>query len=133
MHDLCDHAVCFLGNRPFGGILPDRFYEFCKRSSCMDPASCDFKITAFPCKFMIDLVCRCCDTVAEKILWSWSFSNRQSDGVENIINIYCNIIWLFTWDKDIENIKANPWCPGPKRWEISGAYPICMEYFISLG
>ena len=22
----------------------------------MDPASCDFKITAFPCKFMIDLV-----------------------------------------------------------------------------
>ena len=56
VHDLCDHVVCFLGDRSSGGILPDRFYEFCKRSSCMDPASCDFKITAFPCKFMIDLV-----------------------------------------------------------------------------
>lgn len=56
VHDLCDHAVCFLGNRPSGGIRPDRFYEFCKRSSCMNSASCDFKITAFPCKFIIDLV-----------------------------------------------------------------------------
>lgn len=32
------------------------------------------------------------------------FDKRQSDGVENIINIYCSIIWLFTWDKDIESI-----------------------------
>lgn len=39
--------------------------------------------------------------------YEFDFSNRQSDGVENIINIYCNIIWLFTWDKDIENIKAD--------------------------
>ena len=35
----------------------------------------------------------------------FDFSKRQSDGVENIINIYCSIIWLFTWDKDIESIE----------------------------
>ena len=35
----------------------------------------------------------------------FDFDRRQSDGVENIINIYCSIIWLFTWDKDIEDIK----------------------------
>lgn len=35
------------------------------------------------------------------------FDKRQSDGVENIINIYCSIIWLFTWDKDIKNIKVD--------------------------
>ena len=33
------------------------------------------------------------------------FDKRQSDGVENIINIYCNIIWLFTWDKELKDIK----------------------------
>ena len=37
--------------------------------------------------------------------YEFDFDRRQSDGVENIINIYCSIIWLFTWDKDIENIK----------------------------
>ena len=34
--------------------------------------------------------------------YEFDFDRRQSDGVENIINIYCSIIWLFTWDKDIE-------------------------------
>lgn len=28
--------------------------------------------------------------------YEFDFSKRQSDGVENIINIYCSIIWLFT-------------------------------------
>ena len=37
--------------------------------------------------------------------YEFDFDRRQSDGVENIINIYCSIIWLFTWDKDIEDIK----------------------------
>lgn len=37
--------------------------------------------------------------------YKFEFDRRQSDGVENIINIYCSIIWLFTWDKDIEDIK----------------------------
>jgi hypothetical protein len=37
--------------------------------------------------------------------YEFEFDRRQSDGVENIINIYCSIIWLFTWDKDIEDIK----------------------------
>ena len=39
--------------------------------------------------------------------YEFDFSKRQSDGVENIINIYCSIIWLFTWDKDIESIKID--------------------------
>ena len=37
--------------------------------------------------------------------YEFDFDRRQSDGVENIINIYCSSIWLFTWDKDIEDIK----------------------------
>ena len=37
--------------------------------------------------------------------YEFDFDRRQSDGVENIINIYCSIIWLFTWDTDIEDIK----------------------------
>ena len=37
--------------------------------------------------------------------YEFDFEKRQSDGVENIINIYCSIIWLFTWDKDIRNIE----------------------------
>lgn len=37
--------------------------------------------------------------------YEFDFDRRQSEGVENIINIYCSIIWLFTWDKDIEDIK----------------------------
>lgn len=37
--------------------------------------------------------------------YEFEFDRRQSDGVENIINIYCSIIWLFTWDKNIEDIK----------------------------
>ena len=56
VHDLCDHAICFLGNRPFGSVLTDRLYEFCKRSSGVDPAAGDFKIPAFFCKLMVDLV-----------------------------------------------------------------------------
>ena len=48
--------VCFLGDRSSGSVLTDRLYEFCKRSSGVDPAACDFKITAFFCKLMVDLV-----------------------------------------------------------------------------
>lgn len=42
----------------------------------------------------------------------FDFTKKQSDGVENIINIYCSIIWLFTWDKDkeLENIKYDDLC-----------------------
>ena len=56
VHDLCDHAVCFLCNRSSGSILIDRLYGFCKRSSGMDTASCDFKISVLFCKFMVELV-----------------------------------------------------------------------------
>lgn len=34
--------------------------------------------------------------------YEFDFNKRQSDGVENIINIYCNIIWLLTWDQNID-------------------------------
>ena len=39
--------------------------------------------------------------------YEFEFSKRQSDGVENIINIYCSIIWVFTWDKDIESMTVD--------------------------
>lgn len=39
--------------------------------------------------------------------YEFDFDIRQSDGVENIINIYCSIIWLFIWDKNIEDIKGD--------------------------
>lgn len=44
--------------------------------------------------------------------YEFDFTKKQSDGVENIINIYCSIIWLFTWDKDkeLENIKYDDLC-----------------------
>ena len=44
--------------------------------------------------------------------YEFDFAKKQSDGVENIINIYCSIIWLFTWDKDkdLENIKYDELC-----------------------
>lgn len=35
--------------------------------------------------------------------------------------------------KAFEKTEGKPVVSGPKRWEISGVYPICMEYFISLG
>lgn len=37
--------------------------------------------------------------------YEFDFDRRQSDGVENIVNIYCSIIWVFTWDKDIESVE----------------------------
>lgn len=39
--------------------------------------------------------------------YEFDFDRRQSDGVEDIINIYCSIIWLFIWDKNIEDIKGD--------------------------
>ena len=35
------------------------------------------------------------------------FDVRCSDGVENIINIYLNIIWILTWNIDIKKIEEN--------------------------
>lgn len=37
--------------------------------------------------------------------YEFDFDRRQSDGVENIVNIYCSIIWVFTWDKNIESVE----------------------------
>lgn len=37
--------------------------------------------------------------------YEFDFDKRQSDGVENIVNIYCSIIWVFTWDKDVESVE----------------------------
>ena len=37
--------------------------------------------------------------------YEFDFDRRHSDGVENIVNIYCSIIWVFTWDKDIESVE----------------------------
>ena len=31
-------------------------------------------------------------------------SGRYSDGIENIINIYLNVIWAMTWDIDISSV-----------------------------
>ncbi len=59
MYDFSDHAVCFLSNRPFGGVLTDRLYELRKRFSGMDPAACDFKIPALFGKFVVDMVSIC--------------------------------------------------------------------------
>ena len=59
MHDLSDHAVCLLGDRAFGCVVADRLYKFSKRSSGMDSAASNFKIAAFFCKLVIDLVSVC--------------------------------------------------------------------------
>lgn len=32
------------------------------------------------------------------------FDVRYSDGIENIINIYVNILWILTWDMELETI-----------------------------
>ena len=56
MHDLCDYTVCLLSNRALGRIQTDKFYEFCKRSSGMDLAACEFKIPAFAGNLVVDLV-----------------------------------------------------------------------------
>ncbi len=37
-------------------------------------------------------------------------SGRYSDGIENIINIYLNIIWAMTWDMDISNLTEEKFC-----------------------
>ncbi len=44
--------------------------------------------------------------------YEFDFDKKQSDGVENIINIYCSIIWLFMWDNDkkLENVKYDELC-----------------------
>ena len=49
-----------MGDRTFGCVLADRLYKFSKRSSGMDhPAASNFKIAAFFCKLVIDLVSIC--------------------------------------------------------------------------
>ena len=67
MHDLSDHAVCLLGDGAFGSVLADRFYKFSKRSSGMNPAACNFKIVAFFCKLVIDLVSVCDHSSGESL------------------------------------------------------------------
>lgn len=37
--------------------------------------------------------------------YEFDFNKRQSDGVENIINIYCNIIWILTWNENVESFN----------------------------
>lgn len=32
------------------------------------------------------------------------FSSRNSDGIENILNIYTNIIWILLWDQDLSTM-----------------------------
>lgn len=31
---------------------------------------------------------------------------KYSDGIENIINIYLNVIWILTWDQDLSELKS---------------------------
>lgn len=33
------------------------------------------------------------------------FNHRYSDGIENIINIYANIIWILTWDRELSDME----------------------------
>lgn len=67
VHDLSDHAVCLLDDGAFGSVLADRFYKFSKRSSGMNPAACNFKIVAFFCKLVIDLVSVCDHSSGESL------------------------------------------------------------------
>lgn len=45
-------------------------------------------------KIVLDAVNKMFDTEIEE------YTQRYSDGIENIINIYLNIIWILTWDID---------------------------------
>lgn len=48
--------------------------------------------------FVLDAVNRMFDTDIR------DYSQRYSDGIENIINIYLNIIWILTWSTDYKQI-----------------------------
>lgn len=52
----------------------------------------------FICKFVLDAVNKMFDTEMKEYI------PRYSDGIENIINIYLNIIWILTWDIDYKRI-----------------------------
>lgn len=45
-------------------------------------------------KFVLDAVNKMFDTEIEE------YTQRYSDGIENVINIYLNIIWILTWNID---------------------------------
>lgn len=55
---------------------------------------------AYICRFILDAVNRMFDTGIR------DYSQKYSDGIENIINIYLNIIWILTWDVDYKQITG---------------------------
>ena len=54
----------------------------------------------FICRFVLDAVNRMFDTSIR------DHSQKYSDGIENIVNIYLNIIWILTWDVDYKQITG---------------------------
>lgn len=50
--------------------------------------------------FILDAVNKMFDTDITE------YAQRYSDGIENIINIYLNIIWILTWDVDYKKIDV---------------------------
>lgn len=55
---------------------------------------------AYICRFILDAVNRMFDTDIR------DYSQKYSDGIENIINIYLNIMWILTWDVDYKQITG---------------------------
>lgn len=53
-------------------------------------------------KVIHDFICHAIHAIFEIDIQE--INNRFSDGIENIINIYLNVIWAMTWDMDISYI-----------------------------
>lgn len=53
-------------------------------------------------------ICRTIDKIFE--IDVKEIDSRYSDGIENIINIYLNVIWAMTWDMDISGLKEEKFC-----------------------
>lgn len=50
-------------------------------------------------RFVLDAVNNMFDTEIKE------YDQRYSDGIENVINIYLNIIWILTWETDYQNAE----------------------------
>lgn len=62
--------------------------------------------------FICRTICRIFDIRIKEI------NDRYSDGIENIINIYLNIIWAMTWDLDISSLNEEMFGEGLSQKQI---------------
>ncbi|MDE6607684.1 MAG: AAA family ATPase [Lachnospiraceae bacterium] len=59
-------------------------------------------------KVIHNFICHAIDMIFEIDIKE--ISVRYSDGIENIINIYLNVIWAMTWDMDISCLTEETFC-----------------------